>query len=266
MQRNCSYTFSSQARHYHPTLSIWLSVDPMADKYPSTSPYTYCANNPVRLVDPDGREIAPPWSYIKFILKHFSIGADIGTVVKGGINISTVAVRFATRGYILKGSRNTVTDKDEGSENGAFRHALWQAAITSKYGASIAKEAGDAHEDNPSVSLTNLRFEDLSSADQTVDLLNNVIGRRIGNEHKGCGMRQLALYTLDEFHNNGLFIAKYNKEKGYWQVQLQQLSDEKYDQLKNIFNQLDDYGYYPKERRKSQPQNFNSGFNFLGPQ
>ena len=45
------------ARHYHPTLSIWLSVDPLADKYPSTSPYTYCANNPVRLVDPNGRDI-----------------------------------------------------------------------------------------------------------------------------------------------------------------------------------------------------------------
>ena len=44
-------------RHYHPTLSIWLSVDPMSDKYPGVSPYAYCANNPVRLVDPDGREI-----------------------------------------------------------------------------------------------------------------------------------------------------------------------------------------------------------------
>ena len=42
-------------RYYNSALSIWLSVDPMSDKYPSTSPYTYCANNPVRLVDPDGR-------------------------------------------------------------------------------------------------------------------------------------------------------------------------------------------------------------------
>ena len=44
-------------RHYHPDLSIWLSVDPMSDKYPELSPYTYCGNNPVKLVDPDGEEI-----------------------------------------------------------------------------------------------------------------------------------------------------------------------------------------------------------------
>ena len=44
-------------RHYNSDLSIWLSVDPMSDKYPSTSPYAYCANNPVKLVDPNGREI-----------------------------------------------------------------------------------------------------------------------------------------------------------------------------------------------------------------
>ena len=31
----------------------WLSVDPMADKYPNISPYAYCAWNPVKLVDPD---------------------------------------------------------------------------------------------------------------------------------------------------------------------------------------------------------------------
>ena len=45
------------ARYYSSDLSVWLSVDPMSDKYPSMSPYVYCANNPVKLVDPNGEEI-----------------------------------------------------------------------------------------------------------------------------------------------------------------------------------------------------------------
>ena len=46
------------ARYYDPTLSgLFLSVDPMGDKYPNVSPYAYCAWNPVKLVDPDGREV-----------------------------------------------------------------------------------------------------------------------------------------------------------------------------------------------------------------
>jgi RHS repeat-associated protein len=43
------------ARYYDSDLSIWLSVDPLSDKYPGLSPYVYCANNPIRLIDPDGR-------------------------------------------------------------------------------------------------------------------------------------------------------------------------------------------------------------------
>ena len=45
------------ARYYSSDLSIWLSVDPQSDKYPSLSPYVYCANNPIKLVDPNGEEI-----------------------------------------------------------------------------------------------------------------------------------------------------------------------------------------------------------------
>ena len=41
----------------HELMTMWLSVDPLADKYPSVSPYVYCAWNPVKLVDPDGAEI-----------------------------------------------------------------------------------------------------------------------------------------------------------------------------------------------------------------
>jgi hypothetical protein len=44
------------ARYYNSDISVWLSVDPLADKYPSMSSYMYTAGNPVMLVDPDGRD------------------------------------------------------------------------------------------------------------------------------------------------------------------------------------------------------------------
>ena len=45
------------ARYYDSDLSIWLSVDPLASKYPSLSPYVYAANNPIRYIDPNGMSI-----------------------------------------------------------------------------------------------------------------------------------------------------------------------------------------------------------------
>ena len=65
---NAPYTFSGKekdvetgygyfgARYYDSGLSIWLSVDPMSDKYPSMSPYNYCMNNPIIIIDPDGKD------------------------------------------------------------------------------------------------------------------------------------------------------------------------------------------------------------------
>jgi len=43
------------ARYYDPQVSTWLSVDPLVEKYPAFSPYNFTMNNPVRLVDADGR-------------------------------------------------------------------------------------------------------------------------------------------------------------------------------------------------------------------
>ena len=53
------------ARYYDSDiLTGWLSVDPLADKYPSLSPYAYCAWNPIRLIDPDGEQVQrPPLRY-----------------------------------------------------------------------------------------------------------------------------------------------------------------------------------------------------------
>jgi len=48
------------ARYYEPSLSRWLSTDPLAEKYQGFSPYNYTLNNPINLVDPDGRVVGDP--------------------------------------------------------------------------------------------------------------------------------------------------------------------------------------------------------------
>ena len=65
----CAYSFNAKekdyesgfhyygSRYYSSELSIWNSTDPMSDKYPSLTPYNYCANNPVKLIDPNGEDI-----------------------------------------------------------------------------------------------------------------------------------------------------------------------------------------------------------------
>ena len=67
------------ARYLNTDLSIWLSVDPMSDKYPHLTSYNYCANNPVMLVDPDGREFDPAQDkqYIKPIEEKAKAKTDI---------------------------------------------------------------------------------------------------------------------------------------------------------------------------------------------
>ena len=44
------------ARYLWSITGHWLSVDPLADKYPNISPYAYCNWNPVILVDVTGKE------------------------------------------------------------------------------------------------------------------------------------------------------------------------------------------------------------------
>ena len=79
----------------HELMTGWLSVDPMADKYPGISPYAYCAWNPVRLVDPDGEEVVVAGGaeeIAKFLGKlkyeHISVTWDSETS-KLGVDISS---------------------------------------------------------------------------------------------------------------------------------------------------------------------------------
>jgi RHS repeat-associated protein len=51
------------ARNYDPLIGRFMQVDPLAIDYPSITPYGYVLNNPMGLVDSDGKQPRPPYSF-----------------------------------------------------------------------------------------------------------------------------------------------------------------------------------------------------------
>jgi RHS repeat-associated protein len=92
------------ARYYDPKTSIWLSVDPLAEKYPGISPYAYVANNPLNYIDPDGRDIIPvhgTWSSIK-------TWGNLGGITKASNNLfrdNQLGASFGWSGDNFSGAR-----------------------------------------------------------------------------------------------------------------------------------------------------------------
>ncbi|TDS56948.1 RHS repeat domain-containing protein [Myroides indicus] len=67
------------ARYYDPAISIFLSVDPLAEQFPAWNPYNYTMQNPINLTDPTG--MAPEGT--EYIRPYYHIykmrGGDITT-------------------------------------------------------------------------------------------------------------------------------------------------------------------------------------------
>lgn len=137
---NAMYTFSAKekdtetgysyfgSRYYNSDLSIWLSVDPMSDKYASISPYVYCADNPVKLVDPNGA------SYRKF--EDYDNGSYLGEIDDG----VDETVRITASHYKqLQDYYNT--DKQNNDDNLTSYNEMIDRYSIGKVGYSIAQTA-----------------------------------------------------------------------------------------------------------------------------
>ena len=84
-------------------------------------------------------------------------------------------------------------------------------------------------------------FDNESEADMVVDLLNNVIGRRIGANHRYLSRKQIALLALKELRENGLYRYEYCSD-GLWRVMKVRISDDVYNDMYNTFMNLDNDG------------------------
>ena len=78
----CLYYYG--ARYYDSRTSVWLGVDPLAEKYPGWSPYNYTFNNPINYFDPNGKEGEPAAYYMNrqgfWIENDAGFGEYIGNV------------------------------------------------------------------------------------------------------------------------------------------------------------------------------------------
>jgi RHS repeat-associated protein len=80
------YDFS--ARSQDPTLGRFTTVDPKAEKYYSWSPYAYCGNNPIRLVDVNGKE----WGII--VNANGTMTITLNTTISSGSNLNLTAAQL----------------------------------------------------------------------------------------------------------------------------------------------------------------------------
>ena len=175
----------------HELMTMWLSVDPMADKYPSISPYNYCMWNPVRLVDPDGKF---PWDVHVEIVRAalYNKGFDIK---------ATNIILFGTGKYadwVLFPFSNVHLDNKSGFAN-----------IAKSYSSAISKAISHLSNGNYLRAGKNLHtIADFYSHSNYVDLYSQYA------TEKGLTMDPELIPTFTDMMNNADFIEFANAHGG----------------------------------------------------
>lgn len=81
----------------------------------------------------------------------------------------------------------------------------------------------------------------MMEADRVCDLLNNAIGRSIGERNIGVDNATMAKQVAEEFLSNGLWTASENTDNTV-SIQKTKISKAEYIRITNEINKLNNYG------------------------
>ena len=181
--------YDSKARWYYPAICRTTTMDPLAEKYYSTSPYAWCGNNPIKHVDRNGKWIESAWdaanvvigvnSLITNIQEHniqdavidgagliLDVAAVILPVVPGGVSTAIKTARVA----------NNVSDVVNVTTRTATKHNYRKVLqeTTGKVG-----DGFEAHH-----TLPQKHRSEFEALDINIDEPGNVVWRKKENHRK----------------------------------------------------------------------------------
>ena len=192
-------TYDYGARQHDPILARWDRMDPLSEKYYSTSPYAYCENDPVNTIDPDGRS---GW---KVLLKAtYKIGKS---VAKHGTKSLTNAATYAEAFKDIVDDTKTVFDSNASTGDRLIAGFSLLTEIASPVSLNdanainnIAKTAKNACHGNSKLS---------TKAQHAYDIIDKRTGNRVKTGVNGGKIRKDGKSYRAEQQ-----VRKWNKEAG----------------------------------------------------
>jgi hypothetical protein len=101
---------------YDPAIGRWHVVDPKSDKFNQFSPYNYCLNNPIKLVDPNGQ-----WPGVTTIFMQANIGVGLGYGLYAVQQSGTSYDDYGRTHFTMTGTAYIVNQNlEDGSRNPKF--------------------------------------------------------------------------------------------------------------------------------------------------
>jgi RHS repeat-associated protein len=194
--------YDYEARMYDNQIGRFMTVDPLAHKFPHMSPYAAFNNNPIFFTDPTGMAPEPPEWWTNGVAKWNRLNNAEKNIIRWDVRFYKANDIEKNADAAFAMTEATFGKQGKGDESDAFRHAFWQATNTQDVGESFTRKWSDAHEyGTPTNEI---------KTDLYMDIHNNDVGIEIGKANPKATPEQLRDIILDRISKGDLLIINSN--------------------------------------------------------